>query len=730
MNGSPRLSHHNAFDSGASTTKCTDAGTSDVAIISDQVVDRSPLLLGRTLPSLLDAACGRTPNAQALNQWHHHQWRSLSNQALRRDAEDIALGLLAIGVQRGDRLPLVMHNSQDFCSVDMGCLLAGVVNVPIDLTQTIENILFILHHTQAKGMVVSNLDLLQQLAPYLWEATTLAQIIVAEVPEDWPIVRANLTRYAQKDSSAQPLENSATSAEPVLPTPERCLHIPQLLGDACSQEPCPPRLVPPCIQLMSLEEVRAQGRQHWTVRAVEQLRRAIAPEDLATIIYIASETQHPKGVMLTHENISANVLAAFTSYPQLQFGSAEVALLFLPLTHIFARVFLYGHLAYGHTIYLSDPNHLFKHLRTVRPTLMITVPRLLEKVHERLIERGRRLKGFDRAVFDWALKLAQRFDVEHPPQGLYAVQLQLAERLVFRKWRGGFGDRLKALISGGAALRADLVNLFTAAGLPVLQGYGLTETSGVVCYNRGANNRAGTVGLPIPGVAITLTEDREILIKAPFVTSGYYQNPDANQTLFDPDGWLRTGDLGEIDAHGFLSITGVKKALFKLATGKYVSPRPLEQAVMASPLVAYAIAVGANHKFCGMLIAPDLSHLNAIAQTAGLDTDAPYWWNHPTLLAHYQTLIDSANCHLPYWSTVRQFRILDPHQNARPTLDNGGRLPNGQLNRTWALTQFAADIEALYHPTSRPANRSTTPTPNNNALTHTCPIHAKSLLHH
>ncbi|MBE9141363.1 AMP-binding protein [Nodosilinea sp. LEGE 07088] len=679
------------------------------------VVDLGQLSLGHTLVSLLDMGCDHNPNELALNQRWRRRWHSVSNQALRQEVEEIALGMRSLGLRQGDRIPLVMHSDLDFCRVDLGCLLAGLVDVPVDLTQTIENILFILNHTQAQVMVVANLELLGQLVPYLGEATTLQRIVVAEVPADWATTRASL------------MASAPAAAPPAVPTPWDCLYIPQLLGEAPAGSP-PTPAVPPCIQLISLAEVREQGQQRWNAAAVADLRAAIAPADLATILYIASATQRPKGVMLTHENISANALTAFSSFPHLGRGAEETALLFLPLTHIFARVFLYGHLAYGHTIYLSDPNHLIKHLRWVRPTVMITVPRLLEKMYERLLERGNQLKGVDRQVFAWAWKLAHRFDVGQPPRGLYARQLQLADRLVFSKWRAVFGDRIKALICGGAALRSELVNVFTAAGLPVLQGYGLTETGGVVYYTRGAANRAGTVGLPIAGVELALAPDHELLIRAPFVMQGYYRAPEATQTTLDTEGWLHTGDLGTLDADGLLSITGVKKPLFKLSTGKYVSSQLLEAAVMESPLVETAIAVGANHKFCGMLIFPNLEALAAIAQAAHLDTEAPHWWQHPTLLAHYQGVINTANCHLPYWSTVRQFHLVDPEQMPQPRRDNGGRLPNGDLNRAWVLTHYAVAIDTLYSQAA-PALPSLEPLdPLDTSIPLTCPINAKSLL--
>ncbi|HIK15586.1 MAG TPA: AMP-binding protein [Leptolyngbyaceae cyanobacterium M33_DOE_097] len=721
MNGSPFLAGLQLLKNGQRSLKFSKLKPQS-ARHSLSNVDRGQLLLGHTLPDLLDMEYAPALNHQALNEWRNHQWQSLSTQTLRQDAEEIALGLLALGCKKGDRIPLVMHSNVDFCRVDLGCLLAGLVDVPIDLTQTIENILFILNHTQAKVMVVANLDLLEQLVPYLWEASTLQHIIVAEVPSDWADRRTTLMRQAEAPT--------VTEFAQEVPTAWECLHIPQFLREGHSDRH-PAHMVPPCIQLVTLAEVQRRGQPGWNVETVAALRAAIAPTDLATIIYIASETQRPKGVMLSHENISANALTAFSSYPNLKTGAEEVALLFLPLTHIFARVFLYGHLAYGHTVYLSDPNHLLKHLRQVQPTFMITVPRLLEKVYERVLESGSHLKGVDRQVFDWALSLAQRYKVGQPISRLYALQLQLADRLVFSKWRASFGDRLKALISGGAALRPELVNLFTAAGLPVLQGYGLTETGGVVCYNRGVANRAGTVGWPIAGVEFALAQDHEILIRAPFVMQGYFQDSEATQTAFDADGWFHTGDLGSIDADGFLTITGVKKSLFKLSTGKYVSSQPLEAAVMESHLVKAAIAVGANHKFCGMLIFPNLEALAAIAKTAGLSTEAPDWWQHPALLMYYQLAIDAANCHLPYWSTVRQFQLLDSTHNPQPTLENGGRLPNGQINRTWVTEQYAAEIQALYSDSlTQLAIADLEALSSNVTLTATCPINAKSLLNH
>jgi long-chain acyl-CoA synthetase len=685
------------------------------------------LSLGRSLPSLLDQGCDRHPNVQALNQWQNRRWRSLSNADFRTVSEELALGLLDLGLQQGDRVAFVMHSDLSFCKADMGCLLAGLVDVPIDLTQTIENILFVLQHCEAKVLIVSNLDLLYQLLPYFIPAGALQMVVVAEEPEDWEGVRDRMVRSRGGKGDGKRLQ--ACSGE-------ECLQIPHWLGEPHHPESIDalPSL-PESVQLMSLDEVRKRGSKLWSGERVQQLRAAIAPHDLATILYIASETKRPKGVMLSHENISADILAAFDSFPNLKQGADEVALLFLPLTHIFARAFLYGHLAYGHSVYFSDPNHLIRHIKTVNPTVLITVPRLLEKLYERILDQGQRLGKFDQKVFHWALKLARRYEIGRPLNQLFKLQLKLADRLVFAKWRSIFGDRMKAVISGGAALPAQLANVFTAAGIPVLQGYGLTETSAVLCYNRGVMNRAGTVGVPIPGVELAIAPDQEILVKSPFVMQGYYRDSEATQHIIDADGWLHTGDLGELSADGFLTITGVKKALFKLATGKYVSPLPLEQALNQSPLVKQAIAVGANHKFCGMLIFPDLEALRAIAPEQGIDAIDEGWLHHPCILALCQALIDDANCHLPYWSTVRKFKLME----ATLTVENGLLQPDGTFNRVKVLQTFAADINSLY--TTDPATPSppfpSPPSPSSsqtlacpNIPPSSCPIYAKSLTHY
>lgn len=412
-----------------------------------------PVQLGQTVPSLLDEVCDRHPNPQALQQWVKNRWQSLSNQAFRLESEELALGLLALSLKQGDRVSLFMHSDINFCVVDMACLLAGLVNVPIDQGWTSEAILFILQQTESAVLIVTDLELLHQISSYLGKAAFLKTVILVDV------------------TTAEPLPN-----------------------------------LPSGVAVISLESVQAQGKAQRSAQALQKLRLAIAPDDTATIVYTTGVDGQPRGVMLSHESLAGNILASFSSIPELKPGEAEVALLFLPLTHIFARVFLYGHFYYSHRVYFTTPKWVFSHLREVCPTFFITVPRLLEKTHEKILERGKKLDGIQRWLFNWAMALALQYDLAQPSKGFYALKLKLANRWIFSRWRSAFGGRVKFVISGGAALKPELTNVFSAAGIPVFQGYGLTESGSALCSNRVGMNRSGTVGLPIAGVEIAIAQ--------------------------------------------------------------------------------------------------------------------------------------------------------------------------------------------------------------------------------
>lgn len=574
-----------------------------------------------TLPQLLEQACEHNPNLTAFNQFTETGWQSFSNQALQSRSEAIALGLLDLGLEAGDRVAFLIASDVTFILSDMACLLANLVDVPIDLSQTIENILFSLRHSAAKVLIVATGDLLQQIAPYLKQIPALQYIVIASGQSDCPVV-----------SSWE--HDSVAGAVPIL----------------------------------SLNKIESQGAQ---ISAGKLLLRRAQPADLATIIYIPDPDGQLVGVMLTHSNLARNALATFASLPELGWGNTERALSFLPLTHLFARCLLYGHLYYGHSVYFSSPNRILKHLQEIRPTLLATVPLLIEKLYSKILEQGQRQTRWRRWGFVLALGLARRYQLGQKPRGLYAVGLKMADRFVLSQWRALFGGNLKYLLSGGAALKPELANLFAAARVEILQGYGLTQ-AGIVACNSSVINRAGTVGKPIAGVEVKLAADREILVRGAYVSPGYYQNPAATAAAIDPQGWLHTGDLGTFTPEGLLQITGLKKALFKLSTGKYIAPRPIEMRLSEAPLIERATVVGADQRFCTALIVPDLEmlretlHQQTQSITANLDDQSLL--QHPCTLALYQSAIEAANCHLPYWAGVRRFRLIHPQVSLTPDL--------------------------------------------------------------
>ncbi len=703
------------------------------------------VILGQTVPSLLDEACFRHPNSHALNQWKQGNWQSLSNQEFRTATQELALGLLSLQLNKGERIALLMHSDINFCIADMGSLLAGLVNVPIDLTQTIEHIFFILRHAEVKALFISNLELLYQIVPYLRKTPDLKMVIVADVSSDWHVSRQQIT--CQQISNEQ--QNTFKNQIEEIPS-NLCLFIPEFH----SQEVLDNLFsgFPQCIQLFSLAEIRKIG-QTLNSENNQLTPSLLGANDLATLIYIPGITGEPQGVMLTHENLAANALAMFTGIPNLKFGLQEIVLSFLPLTHVFARVLLYGHINYGHSIYFSNPNQVTKHLREIRPTIFATVPLFLEKVYSKILEQGsktsqklkvrwrwrdfprqrlanpegvknqklRLLSPLSHSILNWSFNLAQKYELGQKRQLRHTLMLQLANRLVFSQWRAVFGGRLKYLISGGAALKAEIANLFAAAGMRILQGYGLTETSSALACNRGKFNRAGTVGVAIAGVEIAIAQDGEILTRSPYITQGYYKNPDATQQLIDSDGWLHTGDLGEFTSEGFLKITGLKKSRFKLSTGKYVTPLPIESKLKTSPFVTNAVAVGSERKFCAMLIFPNLDALQSYALSIGISQESAVsgrrgdaeieddletkkfpasvpqlskeaLLKHPCIISLYQALVDEANCHLPYWSTVKRFQLI----NATLTVENGMLMLNQQVNRTKVAQMFAQEIDDIY----------------------------------
>lgn len=591
------------------------------------------VVLGRTLVSLLDEACERHDNPNAFNWRAAEGWRTLSSREFRAQAEALALGLAGSGLVRGERVALFMHSDVSFCLGDMACLLAGLVGVPIYLTHTPEAVKHILNETESRILLCSDELLLNNIAALLPE-TRVETVMLWAAP-------AGTVK------------------------------------------------LPGGVELLTFEAVAAKGSEVEDAgERLKLLRAQLRADDVATFIYTSGTTGLPKGVVLTHENISSNAIASISGLKGFRRGpGGEVALSFLPLTHIFARTLHYCLMWVGASVYFSTPDTLRDDLKAVKPTFFASVPRVLEKAFERILATGQSLTGVKRRLFDWSVELADRYDVEVEPSGLYALQLGVADRLVYSKWREALGGNVRQMIVGGAALRASLVNTFGAAGITVLQGYGLTETSPVVAYNRPDHNKAGTVGPAIAGVEIKFGQDNEILTRGPNVMKGYYKNPEKTAEVLDADGWFHTGDQGEMTEDGYLCITGRLKNLFKLSTGKYVMPQPLEEVLETDPLIDTALVVAEGEKYCAALLFVNKELLAALTEVEGRAA-----LEHESVQTRLKALVTEANRSLPHWSTVKKMVLV----LGKISLENGLLTPKLSVKRNKVLEAYKAYSDALY----------------------------------
>ncbi|UCH27711.1 MAG: long-chain fatty acid--CoA ligase [Trueperaceae bacterium] len=617
----------------------------DVSPIYQAPVGSGEVVLGRTLPSLLREAAEENPNPRAFNQHGSSGWSPLSTRDFLRRSEDLALGLRGRGLDRGDRVALFTHSDTSFCLTDMACLMAGLVDVPIYLTHTHTAIEYVLNESEARVLVVSDRALLEALGDLPQRIPSLSLLVVFEADDHVP---SSLAGIEVTTFSRLELEGSAIRED-------------------------------------------HPGR-------IDEYDGMIDVDDVATIIYTSGTTGLPKGVMLTHENISSNVIAAMTGLPSFHRGEGETALSFLPLTHIFARTLQYAYMWYGTTVYFSDPTSLRDHMQEVHPTFFAAVPRVIEKAFERILAAGQALTGLKKPLFNWSLGLARQFEVGAETTGLYELQRSIADRLVFSKWREALGGRIRTIIVGGAAIRPELVNVFAAAGIELLQGYGLTETSPVIAFNRAENNRAGTVGPPLAGVEVMIGGEGEILARGPNIMKGYYKQPGLTDEVLDTDGWFHTGDLGKVTPDGFLQITGRLKNLFKLSTGKYVMPQPLEERLEAHALVDAAVVIGEDEKYCAALLFINAEEGSVPSSETGAMPDA----SHQIVLQQsVKRAAAEANHGFPPWSTVKKVALIFEELS----IENGTLTPKLSVRREEVLAHYRDYVEALYHPAGQVLDR-------------------------
>ncbi|HEV3469829.1 MAG TPA: long-chain fatty acid--CoA ligase [Pyrinomonadaceae bacterium] len=594
----------------------------------------------RTLVEVFERALARHARPDTLNAKRGGAWQPVSSEDFLRRARRVALGLYSLGARRGDRVAILSESSPEWVLTDAGCLSAGVVDVPLYPTLAPAQVCYILNDSGASVLFVQDAAAYERVREGLGECAALRRVVLLSGEAEGGDGREVMT-------------------------------------------------------LAGLEERgRALGEEQPDL--AETLARAVTPDDLATIIYTSGTTGEPKGVMLSHANVVSNLI---DTSDRLAFRPEDVVLSVLPLSHIFERGAMYMYLHHGAKVFFSEAmEKIGENMREVRPTVVIAVPRLFEKIYARIKERaaeGGRLKT---ALLMWSVGVGRRWSrlvsARRKVPAALALEHRVASWLVFSKWREATGGRIRIFCSGGAALPEELGHIFNGAGLPIVQGYGLTETSPVICVNGPDDNRIGTVGPPIRNVEVRISdEDGEIETRGPNVMLGYYNKPEATREVFTTDGWFRTGDIGTLDAEGFLRITDRKKELFKTSGGKYVAPQPIEQRIKQSRFVNQVVLVGHGRKFPAALIVPDWEMLRSYAQLKGLDLKTPAdFCRHPRILDLLQRQIDSLTSDLSRFERVKRVALLEREL----TIAGGELTPTLKVKRRVIDEKYRDVIDKLY----------------------------------
>lgn len=439
------------------------------------------------------------------------------------------------------------------------------------------------------------------------------------------------------------------------------------------------------------KEVTAMSTPELKVKA-KAIADKIQYEDLATILYTSGTTGTPKGVMLSHRNILSNVMDCMTCFPP---GENMRSLSFLPLNHIFERMVTYLYLFRGTSIYYAESlETIGDNLKEVQPHMFTTVPRLLEKVYDKIMQKGSELSGVKKKLFFWAHGLAEKFEINKDLGAWYNMQLSLANKLIFSKWREALGNNIRCIVTGGAACQVRLIRIFTAARITIMEGYGLTETSPVIAVNRynEKDRMFGTVGPLIDNVEVKIAEDGEILCKGPNIMMGYYKRPDLTADVIT-DGWFHTGDIGDMVHNRFLKITDRKKELFKTSGGKYVAPLPVENKLKESPYIEQAMVVGSERKFVGALIIPSFPTLKDWARHHGVpDGSHEELIRHPKVIELYKELVESFNKFFNHVEQIKKFELL-PHEWS---IDSGELTPKMSMKRKVITEKYKEAIERIY----------------------------------
>ena len=567
------------------------------------------------------------------------QWQALSAHDLAERVRAATLGLYALGVRNGDHVAILAENSPEWIIADLGVLNCGAADVPIYATQAPKQVQYILQDAHVEVLFISNqaqYDRVRDVLPN----TKLRAIVAFE-----------------------PIHASG-----------RVLLFEELLNwgrAAASTEP----------------------------ELYETLSRSVTPDTLATLIYTSGTTGEPKGVMLTHGNLLASVLI---NARDSELNENEVALSFLPFSHIFERSTIYLYLHARITTFLAESiDTVGANLQEARPHFMTSVPRLFEKIYARTVEKAEVGGKLQAALAEWAFDTARQWarlaSENKPIPALLRLKHRIADKLILAKWRAAMGGRIRVLVAGGAALPEELAYVFYGAGLPIYQGYGLSESSPTISCNNPRENRIGSVGRPRPGISVRIAEDGEILAAGPNIMRGYYNKPDETAAALETGSggrvWLHTGDIGHLDADGFLYITDRKKDLLKTSGGKYIAPQPIENALKRSRFINQVVVIGNDRKFPAALIVPQMDALKSYAALKQISyADARELLTNPQIIDLFERQVDKFTGDLAQFEKIKGVALLE-HEL---TVESGELTPTLKVKRRVVDEKYAALIDRLY----------------------------------
>ncbi|HEX9986835.1 MAG TPA: long-chain fatty acid--CoA ligase [Thermoanaerobaculia bacterium] len=566
------------------------------------------------------------------------KWVDVPLAEFRDTVRWFSTGLRCLGVKQGDRVAILSENRPEWTMGDFAILAAGAVSVPIYPTLLGWQIEYIVNDAGAVAVICSNEEQLNKMLEIRSHMPTVHNLIVCDPPATLPPGVLTFQQVAE----------------------------------------------------MGKSEEQKSGRTRF-----DELRKSRKADDLATLVYTSGTTGNPKGAMLTHGNIASNVAAVDDVVP---FKPGDVALSILPLSHILERMVDFLYLYKGLTIaYAEDVTKVADNLAEIRPHYFAAVPRLFEKMRTRILDQVAMAPKARQKIFNWALGVAeQRLPqmVEHKPiEGFLSVKSKIADKLVFKKIHDRLGGRVKYVVSGGAPLSSELAAFFIGAGVEILEGYGLTETSPVIAVNTPKKRRLGSVGVVIPGVEVKIAEDGEILTRGPHVMKGYFNNEEATKQSIDSQGWFHTGDIGELDAEGFLKITDRKKDIIINAYGKNIAPQPLEALLKSSPYIGTPVLIGDRRKYLAALIVPNFEKLERDASSLGVTVGSrEELVRHDKVRALIQNEIDRFNQNLDRQEKIRRFALLSRDF----TIDDDEITPSLKVKRKNIDTKYKSVIDQMY----------------------------------